>query len=117
MAKIFFRNGNSNVWFFKSCVTYELLFSGLDTVHTGNVSVDRVVPYPLVPVLRIRIRMFLGLPDPDPLVRGTDLAPDPSIIKQNSKINLDSFCFDFFLTFLSLKSDVNVTLKSNKQKA
>ncbi len=37
------------------------------------------------PVLRIRIRrirMFLGLldPDPDPLVRCTD--PDPSIIKQ-----------------------------------
>jgi hypothetical protein len=27
-----------------------------------------------------RIRMFLGLPDPDPLVRGMD--PDPSIIKQ-----------------------------------
>jgi hypothetical protein len=24
--------------------------------------------------------MFLGLPDPDPVVRGTD--PDPSIIKQ-----------------------------------
>jgi hypothetical protein len=40
-------------------------------------------------VLRIRIRrirMFLGLLDPDPLVRGTDPAPDPapgpSIIKQ-----------------------------------
>ncbi len=39
------------------------------------------------PVLRIltrirRIRMFLGLlnPDPDPLVKGMD--PDPSIIKQ-----------------------------------
>ncbi len=28
-------------------------------------------------VLEIRIRMFLGLPDPDPLVRGTD--PDPSL--------------------------------------
>jgi hypothetical protein len=26
-------------------------------------------------VLRIRIRRFLGLPDPDPLVRGMD--PDP----------------------------------------
>jgi hypothetical protein len=45
------------------------------------------------PVLRIRIRilipgirMFLGLPDPDPLVTSTDpatdLAPDPSTIKQ-----------------------------------
>jgi hypothetical protein len=28
-----------------------------------------------------RIRMFLGLPDPDTLVRGTDPAPDPSFIK------------------------------------
>jgi hypothetical protein len=28
-------------------------------------------------VLGIRIQMFLGLPDPDPLVRGMDLAPDP----------------------------------------
>ncbi len=33
-------------------------------------------------VLRIRIHMFLGLPDPDPLVKGMDPAPDPSIIMQ-----------------------------------
>ncbi len=31
-------------------------------------------------VLRIRIHMFLALPDPDPVVRGMD--PDPSIIMQ-----------------------------------
>ncbi len=33
------------------------------------------------PVLGIRIRQFLGLPDPDPLVRGTDPypAPDPTL--------------------------------------
>jgi hypothetical protein len=31
-------------------------------------------------VFRIRIHMFLGLMDPDPVVRGMD--PDPSIIKQ-----------------------------------
>ncbi len=38
----------------------------------------------LLTVLGIRIRKFLGLLDPDPLVRGMDLdpAPDPSIIKQ-----------------------------------
>jgi hypothetical protein len=48
--------------------------------------------------------MFLGLPDPhpDPLVTSTD--PDPaldlSIIKQNSKKNLDFFCVcNFFKTF------------------
>jgi hypothetical protein len=37
------------------------------------------------PVLRIRIRqirMFLGLMDPDPLVRCTEMDLDPSIIKQ-----------------------------------
>jgi hypothetical protein len=37
--------------------------------------------------------MFLGLPDPDPLVRGMDPDPDSSIIKQTSKTNLDSYCF------------------------
>jgi hypothetical protein len=38
-----------------------------------------------VPVLRIRIHrihMFLGLLDPDPLVRGMVTDPDPSIIEQ-----------------------------------
>jgi hypothetical protein len=29
----------------------------------------------------LRIRMFLDLLDPDPLVRSTDPDPDPSIIK------------------------------------
>jgi hypothetical protein len=31
----------------------------------------------LLVVLEIRIRMFLGLPDPGPLVRGTDPIPAP----------------------------------------
>jgi hypothetical protein len=37
-----------------------------------------------LPVLPIRIRMFLGLLDPDPLERDMDPAPapEPSIIKQ-----------------------------------
>jgi hypothetical protein len=30
-------------------------------------------------VLRIQIHMFLGLPDPDPLVRGTGMDPDPAL--------------------------------------
>jgi hypothetical protein len=63
-------------------------------------------------VLRIRIRihrilMFLGLPDSDLLVRDTAPDPDPSIIKQNSKKNLNSYCF-----VTSLKTDVNVPSKS-----
>ncbi len=42
------------------------------------------------------IHMFLGLldPHPDPSVRGMDPDPDldPSITKQKSKKNLDSYC-------------------------
>jgi hypothetical protein len=64
--------------------------------------------------------MFLGLPDPDPLVRGPNPDPDPSIIllssSKNSNKNFDSYCFVTLLDFLSLKNDVNVPLKSNKQK-
>ncbi len=41
--------------------------------------------------------MFLDLTDllPDPLVRAMDADPDPdpSIVKENSKKNIDSFCF------------------------
>jgi hypothetical protein len=42
--------------------------------------------------------MFLGLPDPDPFVRGP--YPDPSIIKKNSKKSIPTvkYCF---VTFLS----------------
>jgi hypothetical protein len=42
--------------------------------------------------------------------------PDPFIFK-NSKKNVASYCFVAVLNdFLSLKNDVNVALKSNKQK-
>ncbi len=50
------------------------------------------------------------------LVRDTDTDPDPSIIKQNSKKNIGSYCFVTSFDFLSLKYDVNVPSKSNKQK-
>ncbi len=41
----------------------------------------------ILTVLRMRIRihrihLFLGLLDPDPLVRSVDPDPDPSVIKQ-----------------------------------
>ncbi len=59
--------------------------------------------------------MFLGLQDPDPLVRDMDPDPDPSIM-QNSKKNLDSYYFVTLFDFLSLKNDVNVPSQSNKKK-
>jgi hypothetical protein len=59
--------------------------------------------------------MFLGLPDPD---------QDPLWIRirillsscKNSKKNLGYYYFVTLLDFLSLKNDVNVASKSNKQK-
>jgi hypothetical protein len=62
--------------------------------------------------------MFLGLPDPDPLVRGMDPDPAPSIIMQckNSKKNLLFLLFCDFFDFLSLKNDVNVPSKSIRPK-
>jgi hypothetical protein len=58
--------------------------------YLGSIVVDRKdqmenqvsEPFNIYPtVFRIhRIHIFLGLPDPDPLVRGMD--PDPFIIKQ-----------------------------------
>jgi hypothetical protein len=60
--------------------------------------------------------MFLGLPDPDPLLRGMDSDPDPSSSCKNSKKNLHSFYFVTLFDFLCLKNDVNVPLKSKKQK-
>ncbi len=62
--------------------------------------------------------MFLGLLDPDPdlLVRDMGPDPDPSIIMQNSKKNLDSYFFVTLFDFLSLKNVVNLASKSNKQK-
>jgi hypothetical protein len=70
--------------------------------------------------------MFLGLPDPDPLVRGMDPDrdpaldpdPDPSTVSscKNSKKNLDSYYFVTHFDFLSLKNSVIVASKSNKQK-
>jgi hypothetical protein len=43
--------------------------------------------FPFLSVLWIRIRMFLGLPDPDPLVRGTN--PDPSRSRKQHGIRND----------------------------
>ncbi len=52
----------------------ETLKAELESLETGREELQAV--------LRIRIHMFLGLLDPDPLVRGMDPDPDPSVIKQ-----------------------------------
>jgi hypothetical protein len=60
--------------------------------------------------------MFLGLPDPDQLVRERDQDPaldlDPSIIllspSKNSKKNLDSYYYVTSLDLLSLKDYATV---------
>jgi hypothetical protein len=54
--------------------------------------------------------MFLGLPDPDPLVRGMDPDPERILLSscKNSKKNLDSYYFVILFDFLSFKNDVNV---------
>jgi hypothetical protein len=53
--------------------------------------------------------MFLGLPDPDPLVRGMD--PDLLPPCKNSKKNLDSYYFVTLFDFSPLKNYVNMHLQ------
>ncbi len=75
----------------------------------------------LLPVLRIRIHrihMFLGLPDPDPLEVVIRILLWIRILLSSCKTrkkNLDSYYFVTLFYFLSLKNDVNVPSKSNKQ--
>jgi hypothetical protein len=75
------------------------------------------------PVLRIRIRIrriltFLGLldPHPDPLIRGLDPDPVPYCQAKIVRKTLIPTVLLLVLDFLSLKNDVNVPSKSNKQK-
>ncbi len=70
-----------------------------------------------------RIRLFLGLldPDPDPLVRVMEQEPDPAPVPSIIKLKivrkpLIPTVLLLFHDFLSLKKDVNVPSKSNKQK-
>ncbi len=65
-------------------------------------------------MFQIRIRKFLGLPDP--LVRGTD--PDPFIIylNKNSKKPRDFYGFVTFYDFLYCEELCKCSSKVNKQK-
>jgi hypothetical protein len=73
------------------------------------------IPYSQ-PVWRIRIRMVLGLMDPDPLVGGTRYRS--GTFYHQAKIarkTLIPTALWLLYDFLSLKNDVNVASKSNKQ--
>jgi hypothetical protein len=67
-----------------------ILISGWNTEKRGNflfaVELLKVMKFyiALHTVFRIRVHMFLGLPDPDPdpFVKGMDPDPDPSVIMQ-----------------------------------
>ena len=69
----------SRIWRSRRCED-PLLIAGRAEMTGKPPPARPVFASPRKAVLRIRIRMFLGLLDPDPLVRGSD--PDPSIIKQ-----------------------------------
>jgi hypothetical protein len=60
--------------------------------------------------------MFLGLTDPDSLVRGMDLDLDPSIIKQKSKKNLDSYCFVTSLLLFVFEKLIKYSFKTVRTK-
>jgi hypothetical protein len=66
---------------FEYCLGKGFFFCSYRSInHLGRMSGFFTVP--LMAVLRIRIHrihMFLGLPDPDPLVRGMDPNPDPAL--------------------------------------
>ncbi len=55
--------------------------SGLPNEESAQLSeVKQLFGFEAVLRIRIhRIHMFLGLPDPDPLVRGMDRDPDPDV--------------------------------------
>jgi hypothetical protein len=70
----------------KHCHEIDIFFEGLNIVirtfcecADGFQALSKVFHYSIVFRIRIRIRMFLGLPDPhaDPLDKTTDLVPDP----------------------------------------
>ncbi len=87
--------------------TIKLLFSGLDTVHTGNVCVDRAVTYPLVPVLRPgSVGSVCFGPPGSGSVSTYEVQIRLRILlssSKNSKKNLDSYCFVTSFCLLSLK--------------
>ncbi len=68
-------------------------------------------------VFRIRIHVFFGLPDPDPPVRGMDPDLDPALDPDpDPTVIMQKYYFVTLFDFLSLKNNVNVPSKSNKQK-
>ncbi len=81
----------------------------MENIHLGMANVKKSV-------LRIRIRsrvlMLLGLLDPDPLVRGTDRAPDPGSFYYQAKI-VRKYRFLLFCDFLIRGTDPRIRICTN----
>ncbi len=60
---------------------YDTIIKTQLVIHVGE-KMLRVICKAVFRIRIHRIHVFLGFPDPDPLVRGMDPDPDPSIIKQ-----------------------------------
>jgi hypothetical protein len=81
---LYISNSKFFIWHFQSENVGRGVQAAIWEVQLGEAG--EVLGITLQPVFRRRIHrihMFLGLPDPDPLVRGMDPYADPSIIKQN----------------------------------
>jgi hypothetical protein len=72
---------------------------GFDNVSRIYYTVKSTVLYinaVFLPVLGIQIRMFLGLPDPDPLVRGTWILPFSDKGERNERMQIKILTHNFF---------------------
>ncbi len=98
------------------CILGELLnssplFPGENDIDQAKKAVLRIR---ILILIRIRrIRMFLGLLDPDPLEAWLQILLSSS---KNSKKNLIPTVLLLIFYFLSLKNDINVPSNSKKQK-
>ncbi len=93
-----------------------MALTDLPVADLGDLYGDQIGKNASLSCAVFRIHVFFSLPDMDPLVRGMDPDPDPSIIMQ--KKNLESFYFVIFFFVLSLANNVNYLQKltANKQK-
>jgi len=72
----------------------------VERVHQHDLVVDQRSADGRAAHTHIEFELLTSVADPDSLVIDTDPVPDPSIIKQNSKKNMDSYSFATSLSFI-----------------